>query len=78
MKLLFGLLLFSFLGWLAVRLLILRLRRLRGEPIPESKGPRAVTIVCCALIAIYAWRMHRIERDFALDDDEAETPAEGE
>ena len=54
MKFLFGLLLFSFLGWVAVRLLIQRLRRLRGDPIPEQKGPRTVTIVCIALIAIYA------------------------
>ena len=62
MKLLLALLLFSFLGWLAGRLLILRLRRLRGEPIPQSKGPRTVTIVCFALIAIYAvlllWRLY--------------------
>jgi predicted tellurium resistance membrane protein TerC len=62
MKFLFGLLLFSFLGWVAVRLLIQRLRRMRGEPIPEQKGPRTVTIVCVALIAIYAvlllWRFY--------------------
>ena len=62
MKLLFGLLLLSFLGWLVVSLVIQRLRRLRGEPIPASKGPRTVTYVCIALIAIYAllilWRVY--------------------
>ena len=54
MKLLFGLLLFSFLGWVGVRYAIQRLRRLRGEPVPEKNGPDTVTIVCFALIAIYA------------------------
>lgn len=62
MKFLFGLLLFSFLGWLAVRLLIVKLRRMRGETIPEQKGPRTVTLVCLALIGIYAvlilWRLY--------------------
>ncbi|MAS09229.1 hypothetical protein J7355_01385 [Endozoicomonas sp. G2_2] len=62
MKFLFALLLFSFLGWIAVRLLIVKLRRMRGEPIPEQKGPRTVTLVCVALIAIYAvlilWRLY--------------------
>ncbi|ERJ17742.1 hypothetical protein T35B1_02469 [Salinisphaera shabanensis T35B1] len=62
MKLLFGLLLLSFLGWLAVNLVIQRLRRLRGEPIPERKGPRTVTYVCIGLVAIYAllilWRVY--------------------
>ena len=62
MKLLFGLLLLSFLGWLVVSLVIQRLRRLRGEPIPASKGPRTVTYVCIGLVAIYAllilWRVY--------------------
>lgn len=62
MKFLFGLLLFAFLGWLGVRLLIQRLRRMRGEPVPEQNGPRAVTLVCLALIGIYSvliiWRLY--------------------
>lgn len=62
MKFLFGLLLFAFLGWLGVRLLILRLRRMRGEPVPEEQGPRTITLVCIALIAVYAvlilWRLY--------------------
>lgn len=62
MKLLFGLLLFSFLGWLAVRYAIMRLRRMRGEPVPQEKGPKTVTLVCIALIVLYAlmilWRLH--------------------
>jgi len=62
MKFLFGLLLLAFLGWIAVRYLILRLRRARGEPIPEQKGPRTITLVCAALIFVYAvlilWRLH--------------------
>lgn len=62
MKFLFGLLLLSFLGWLAVRLLIQRLRRMRGEPVPEQQGPRTITLVSIALIVIYAllllWRLY--------------------
>lgn len=62
MKFLFGLLLLSFLGWLAVRLLIQRLRRMRGEPMPEQHGPRTITLVSIALIVIYAmlllWRLY--------------------
>ncbi|ROO25357.1 hypothetical protein SAOR_12465 [Salinisphaera orenii MK-B5] len=61
MKLLLGLLILSFVGWLAVRLVIIRLRRLRGEPVPEQKGPRTITLVCIALVTIYAvlilWRL---------------------
>lgn len=63
MKFLLGLLLFAFLGWLAVRVLLLRLRRARGEVLPESRGPKTITWVCFALIAIYAllivWRLTR-------------------
>jgi len=62
MKFLFGLLLLAFLGWLAVRLLIQRLRRMRGETLPEQRGPRTVTLVSIALIVIYAvlllWRLY--------------------
>lgn len=62
MKFLFGLLLLSFLGWLAVRLLIQRLRRMRGEAVPEQQGPRTITLVSIALIVIYAllllWRLY--------------------
>ena len=54
MKFLFGLLIFAFLGWLAVRLVIKRLRIMRGDVVPEQKGPHTVTIVCIALITIYA------------------------
>ena len=61
MKFLFGLLLFAFLGWLGVRVLLLRLRRARGEVVPEARGPKTITLVCIALIAIYAllilWRL---------------------
>lgn len=62
MKFLLGLLLLSFLGWLAVRLLIQRLRRMRGEPVPQQTGPRTITLVSIALIVIYAflllWRLY--------------------
>jgi|GEM_PF-1572435 len=54
MKFLFGLLIFAFLGWLAVRMLIRRLQIMRGDVVPEQKGPHTVTIVCVALVAIYA------------------------
>jgi predicted tellurium resistance membrane protein TerC len=62
MKFLLGLLLLSFLGWLAVRLLIQRLRHMRGEPVPQQTGPRTITLVSIALIVIYAflllWRLY--------------------
>lgn len=62
MKFLFGLLLFALIGWIGVHYLILRLRRARGETVPEQTGPRTITIVCIALIVIYAvliaWRLH--------------------
>lgn len=62
MKFLLGLLLLAFLAWLAVSLLIQRLRRMRGETLPEKRGPRAVTLVSIALIVIYAvlllWRLY--------------------
>ncbi|MES1939427.1 hypothetical protein T5B8_04256 [Salinisphaera sp. T5B8] len=62
MKLLLGLLLCAFLGWVVVSLLIARLRRMRGDPVPEPRGPRTITIVCIALVAIYAllvlWRVY--------------------
>ncbi|GAB3675892.1 hypothetical protein [Salinisphaera aquimarina] len=54
MKFFFGLLIFAFLGWLAVRLLIKRLRIMRGDVIPEEKGPHTITIVCVGLVVIYA------------------------
>jgi len=54
MKFFFALLIFAFLGWLMVRLLIQRLRIMRGDIVPEQKGPHTVTIVCVALVVLYA------------------------
>ncbi len=54
MKFFFALLIFAFLGWLMVRLLIQRLRIMRGDIVPEQKGPHTVTIVGIALVVIYA------------------------
>ena len=51
---------------------------LGGFPLGFWFAQQGSIYVFIALIAIYAWRMHRIERKFALDDDEAEPPAEGE
>ena len=51
---------------------------LGGFPLGFWFAQQGSIYVFIVLIAIYAWRMHRIERDFALDDDEADTPIEGE
>ncbi|MDP4576055.1 DUF4212 domain-containing protein [Qipengyuania sp. G39] len=51
---------------------------LGGFPLGFWFAQQGSIYVFIVLIAIYAWRMHRIERDFALDDDDADTPVEGE
>ena len=51
---------------------------LGGFPLGFWFAQQGSIYVFIALIAIYAWRMHRIERDFALDDDETDAPIEGE
>ena len=51
---------------------------LGGFPLGFWFAQQGSIYVFIVLIASYAWRMHRIERDFALDDDEAEPPSKGE
>ena len=50
---------------------------LGGFPLGFWFAQQGSIYVFIVLIAIYAWRMHRIEREFALDDDDADTPIEG-
>ena len=51
---------------------------LGGFPLGFWFAQQGSIYVFIVLIAIYARRMHRIEREFALDDDDADTPIEGE
>lgn len=48
-------------GWIVKYQIQMRLRRARGEPMPEQRGPRPITVIGVALVAIYGafllWRL---------------------
>ncbi len=48
-------------GWLIKYQIQMRLRRARGEPAPEQRGPRPITLIGVALVTIYGvfllWRL---------------------
>lgn len=60
-KLLALLVLLALGGWMIKYQIQMRLRRARGEPVPEQRGPRPITVIGLALVAIYGvfllWRL---------------------
>ncbi|MDT0636374.1 hypothetical protein [Spectribacter hydrogenoxidans] len=60
-KLLALLVLLALGGWMIKYQIQMRLRRARGEPAPEQRGLRPITVIGVVLVAIYGvfllWRL---------------------